>query len=206
VTGASTDGSLLYFYGLNSSSVPVIQKFTTAGATSGLYCSTFPGLGTSVHDIAWQSGGVWIARDNSDSPVIAYNTVGQCTGYVDGTTVSAASGLTMDGSGHLWVSNPDNDTIYLLDVTTGIGEESGSGIDSRALSFSENPFRSSVVVSGEGFSGAMLEIFDLTGRTVETASFQGNYAWNAANMPSGSYYVRVSDSSGEATARLVKID
>jgi len=180
--------------------------FTSAGATSGLYGTTFPGLGTSVHDIAWQSGGVWMARDDSDSPIIAYNTVGQCIGFVDGTTVSAAAGLTMDGNGHLWVSNPDNDTIYLLDVTTGIGEESGSGIDSRTLSLSENPFHSEVVVRGEGFSDAMLEIFDMTGRTVETAAFRGSYAWNSAGVPSGSYYVLVSDASGDASARMVKID
>jgi len=206
VTGASTDGSLLYFYGLNSSSVPVIQMFTAAGTTSGLYCTTFPGLGTSVHDIAWQSGGVWIAREASDFPILAYNTTGECIGSVDCAVISAAAGLTLDGNGFLWVSNPDNDTIYQLDLTTGIGEGSVAGVDSRVLSFSENPFQSNVVVSGEGFSGASLAIFDLTGRTVETAAFQGNYAWNAAGVPSGSYYVRVSDSAGAVTARMVKID
>ena len=207
MTGASTDGSLLYFFGYNSSSTPVIQKFTTAGATSGTYCTTFPGLGSPVHDIAWQSGGVWIARDNPDSPVIAYNTVGQCIGYVDaGTIGGAASGLTMDGSGHLWVSNPENDTIYELDVSTGIGGGSAPGVGSRVLSLSENPFGSAVVIRGDGFDGAVLEIFDAAGRRLEEVPFTGSFTWGGDRIPSGAYLVRVTDAAGSVTSRMTRID
>lgn len=191
-------------HGNNYSGDPVIQQFSTAGSTSSIYMNSFPGLGSAAYDVAWISGGIWIARDVADSPIVAYDTSGLMVGHVDGGTVSAAMGLTIDGEGYLWASNPDNDTIYQLDVSTGIGE-SAPDPAGRDLSFSRNPFVSSVVITAEGFSGATIEIFDLSGRRVHTDSFSGVYTWNAMNVPAGSYFARVSDGTGSAVAGFTRI-
>lgn len=204
MTGLGNNGSYLLVHGKNYSGNPVIQQFSTAGATSSIYMSSFPGLGSTAYDIAWISGGIWIARDDTDSPIIAYDTSGLMVGHVNGTTVSAAMGLTIDGEGYLWASNPDNDTIYQLDVSTGIGE-SAPAPAGRNLSLSRNPFVSSVVITAEGFSSATIEIFDLTGRRVHTDSFSGVYTWNAMNIPAGSYFARVSDGLGSAATRFTRI-
>lgn len=168
--------------------------------------SNFPGLGTH-YDTAWLSGGIWVARDNSDSPILAYNASGLCVGDVEGSLIGgAAAGLTVDGSGYLWASNPDNDTIYQLSVTTGV-EEGGAPLqDPRTISLSGNPFFSSVVITANGFGGATLDIFDLTGRRVENAEFSDSFTWDASAVPAGAYYVRISDTFGSETARMVKLD
>jgi hypothetical protein len=46
----------------------------------------FPGFQPDAFDVAYSSAGMWIAHDNSDSPILRYNTSGVLTGYVMGTT------------------------------------------------------------------------------------------------------------------------
>lgn len=58
----------------------------------------FPGLQPEVFDVAYSSAGMWIARDDTDSPILRYNTSGVLTGYVMGTTVPSAAGLAVDRS------------------------------------------------------------------------------------------------------------
>lgn len=181
-----------------------MARFSTAGSVS-TYMTLFPGLGTGCHDIAFRAGGgVWIARDNSDSPIIAYNTSGVLSGYVESSVISAASGLAVDPQGHLWASNPDNDTIYQIDVTTGTAGEQSSSITPRALSISENPFAGSVLITGTGFSGAEISVYDIFGRSVASAPFPGSYLWNAQSVSPGIYFARVSDGFETLVARLVK--
>ncbi|MCK5064987.1 MAG: T9SS type A sorting domain-containing protein, partial [Candidatus Fermentibacteraceae bacterium] len=133
------------------------------------------------------------------------NTDGLLVGHVDGITLSAAMGLTIDSDGYIWASNPDDDMIYQIEVTTGIEEGSTSPLDTRIIGVNRNPFQSSAVITGDGFNNAVIDIFDLTGRRVLSAAFPGSYTWNAVKMPSGSYFVRISDSAGSSTARLMKI-
>ena len=205
MTGLANDGSYLLVQGNNYYGNRVIQKFSATGSTSSVYMDDFPGMGNTVYDTAWISGGIWIARDNSDSPILAYDTSGLLVGHVEGTTVSAAMGLTIDDQGYLWASNPEDDTIYQLDVSTGI-ESGGPAVIDRELSLSRNPFVSSVVVSAQGFSGATIEIFDLTGRRVHTDGFSGVYTWNASGMPPGSYFAVVRDDEGSSAARFTKLN
>ena len=204
MTGACFNANYIYIIGKNTSGNPVVARFTPTGTVSS-YMTAFPGLGSTFYDIASHpSGGFWIARDNADSPVIAYNTSGAIVGFVESSVVSAAMGLTIDTEGHLWVSNPDNNTIYELDVTTGISEDQTSSIEPRALSASANPFTSSVLIVGNGFNNASIEVFDIFGRSVESAPFQGSFLWNAHAVAPGIYFARVSDSSGSLVTRLVK--
>ena len=204
MTGACTNGSVLYFFGKDYYSQYVTQQFSTGGSTSTVYMDHFPGLGTA-YDTAWLSGGMWIARDDSDSPILAYDTDGLCVGWVEGTVVSAAMGLTMDDSDYLWASNPDDDTIYQLSVTTGVAEGATSGLDPQTVSVSENPFRSSVVITGTGFTEAVLDIFDVCGRRIESSPFSGSYTWDASDAPAGAYLARIRDAEGSATVRMVRI-
>lgn len=205
MTGACFDSNYIYILGTNYSGAPVVARFTTAGAVSS-YMTLFPGLGTGYHDIAFRSGGgVWIARDNADSPIIAYNTSGVLSGYVEGSVISAACGLAIDPDGHLWASNPDNDTICQIDVTTGTAGEHSSTVAPRTIAVSGNPFVGSVLVTGSGFEGAEITVFDMFGRSVASAPFTGSYLWNAQSVSPGVYFARVSDSCETLVARLVKI-
>jgi hypothetical protein len=202
----ANDGSYLLVHGNNYYGNPIIQKFSTAGSTSSIYMDDFPGVGGTRYDTAWLSGGIWIARDNGDSPILAYDTSGLMVGYVEGTTVSAASGLTVDDDGYLWASNPDDDTIYQLEVSTGVGE-GPSAPQVRNITLDRNPFVSSVTITSGGFgNGASIEIFDLTGRRVHSDGFTGAYTWNAVSMPPGAYFAVVSDESGSSVARFTKVD
>jgi len=204
VTGACFDSNYIYILGTNYSGAPVVARFTTAGSVSS-YMTLFPGLGTGYHDIAFLSGGgVWIARDNADSPILAYNASGVLSGYVEGSVISAACGLAVDSEGHLWASNPDDDMIYQIDVITASGEENSSAVTPRSLTVSSNPFVGSVLITGSGFVGADVRIFDVFGRTVESAPFSGSYLWNAQSVSPGIYFARVSDSSETLVTRLVK--
>lgn len=204
MTGACFDSNFIYILGTNYSGAPVVARFTTAGAVSS-YMTLFPGLGTGYHDIAFLSGGgVWIARDNADSPIIAYNTSGVVAGYIEGSVISAARGLAVDSGGHIWASNPDNDTIYQIDVTTGTAGGHSSSMEPVTLTVSENPFTGSVLITGSGFADAQILLFDIFGRTVESAPFSGSYLWNAQSVSPGIYFARVSDSSETLVTRLIK--
>ncbi|MBD3277465.1 MAG: T9SS type A sorting domain-containing protein [Candidatus Aegiribacteria sp.] len=164
----------------------------------------FPGLGSPYYDTAWISGGLWIARDNADSPILCYDTGGVLTGHVDGATVSAAMGLTIDGEGYLWASNPDDDKIYQIDVSTGV-EEGTTGALLEEIRVEHNPFSSSAVITGSGFEGATIEIFDVSGRTMESGDFSGSFTWNAADAPSGTYFAVVRGGGAVDVVRMTKI-
>lgn len=206
MTGACTNGSVLYFLGNDYYSQPLIQTYTTGGSTSSLYMSYFPGIGSTRYDTAWRSGGVWIARDCAESPILAYDTNGACAGFVEGSLIGgAAMGLTIDDEGYLWASNALNDVIYKLEVTTGTAEGSSAGLEPRGITLSENPFRSSVVITGTGFGDAVIEIYDMSGRVVETSAFQESYRWDASGAPAGAYLARISDQGGSETVRMVRI-
>lgn len=201
----ANDGTYLLVHAKDYYGDPVIQRFSSAGSTSSLYMDDFPGIGSTTYDTAWMSGGIWIARDNSDSPILGYDTTGLLVGHVDGSTVSAAMGLTMDDEGYLWASNPDDDRIYQIEVMTGVGE--GPGVQRpRDITLNMNPFHASVVITAEGFEDAALEIFDLTGRRIHDSVFTGVHTWNASGFPAGTYFAVVRDREGSASARLTRID
>ncbi len=145
-----------------------------------------------------------MARDNSDSPILAYNSGGTLVGHISGSLVSEARGLAIDSSGHLWVSNPGNETIYQIDLSTGFSEEGSIPEQPRMLSADRNPVTASVVITGTGFSGASLEIFDVFGRRLESSPFTGTYLWNASGVAHGIYFVRVSDANETRVLKLVR--
>ena len=163
------------------------------------------------YDIAQKGGDIWYACDDSDSPIKAFNTGGALTDYIWNSVVPAAHGLCFEDDRYLWASNYYTDELYRIDLTpTGIEEEEIQ--PSLSLVSSANPFSTSVTIEGAGFSeAAVLEIFDIMGRKVYTASFNGSHTWGGFDMndnqvPCGTYTALVHDGlSGGATLRLLRL-
>ncbi len=181
-----------------------VETFSWSGSVgSSPYINSFSsGLGTP-YDIDVSGGLVWVACDGADSPVKAYTTSGALIDMIPGALVeNAARGVAFESENILWVSNPDTDKLYRIDLSLGIGGGAEPAIDLRA---SSNPFSSDVTISGAGFGdGATLEIFDMTGRRVAEAGFDGSYTWNGADVPSGAYVVRVGDEGTLDTISLIR--
>ena len=205
-------GSVLYAFGnAYGTNVYTVHKYNpTSGSSTGQYMTPtdFPGLLPEVYDIAYSSSGVWVARDESDSPVLCFNTSGVLTNYIMGTTVPAAAGLAMDPEGFLWVSDPVNEKIYKVDITTSISETTAGCFGQGSIHPLANPFNTIAVIEAASYpSGSSVEIFDIRGRLVHTGSvIDGIYSWNALSEPSGTYMIRVSNAGDSETLRLIKTD
>jgi len=226
VTGVGGNGSSAFFAG---------NKTSTAGPEMIARCYPLPLSDTSItfatyitqintvniYDIAYDGtsndvGEIWAATDDTDSPVRCYASTGYPSAALPGSLISAARGIAFYSSGgvdYLWISNPDDSKIYLVDLnTTGI-EEGSSALNSNVvLSSSVNPFHQSVTIFATGISDdAIIEIFDIAGRSVIRSSFSGSFNWNGCSsdgtaVPRGNYCVRVLDSASEAvTLSIVKL-
>ncbi|MBN1434430.1 T9SS type A sorting domain-containing protein [Candidatus Fermentibacterales bacterium] len=163
-----------------------------------------------TYDIARQGddnspNDIWVATDHADSPIRAYNTAGTLTFACD--LVNPVRGMAFNsaaGHDYIWVSNPSDGRIYQIDLNpTGIGEAEGATIEVLDVSPSSNPFRESVIFSVTGAVGqATIEIYDMSGRALARATVSGTFAWDGlteggATAPSGVYFARVRDSSGQ---------
>ena len=181
-----------------------VERYSYTGSIqSGPYL--FQPIGLPVfYDIGYRQGDIWYACDDSDSPVKAFSAGGALTDYIWDTVVPAAHGLCFESDQFLWVSDMYNDKLYRINLDpTGIA--GGEAQTQVCLASSRNPFNSVVTVSGEGFApGAVLEVFDMSGRKVLSSPFQGSLTWGEG-MASGSYLVMVSDGSSRECLRLVKL-
>lgn len=201
-----SNASRLYVLGTSSYGYSVESFSWTGSVGSSPFINRFDsGLGTP-YDIDISGSLIWVACDGADSPVKAYNTSGVLVNMIPGSVVeNAARGMAFESESILWVSNPDTDKLYKIDLSLGISEEGGwvePAVDLRA---SSNPFSSSVTISGTGFGdGAMLEIFDMTGRMVVESPFDGSYTWNGADVPCGAYVVRVGNGEALESINLVR--
>jgi hypothetical protein len=186
----------------------VHQFNPTAGTSIGQYMAPadFPGLNPAVYDIAYSNAGIWVARDETDSPIIRYSTEGVVTDYVSGTIVPAAAGLAIDPDGYLWVSDPVNDKIYKVETTTSISDASAGISAPGAIYPACNPFESVAFINAAGYpDGASVEVYDINGRTVFAGSVTGgSFTWNASSSPAGAYLIRVCDSGNSSVVRMVK--
>ncbi len=91
-----------------------------------------------------------------------------------------------------------------IQVVTGTAE-SPETIPSRTLLLAQNPFYGSVLIQGDGFNDAVIEVFDLSGRIVADGSFSGSYLLDGSSLATGTYFATVRDSEGTATLRLLKL-
>lgn len=151
---------------------------------------------------------MWVASDNASIPARAYNRSGVVVDHIDPILVSAARGVAFDTDGYLWLSNMDTDKIYKIDLTEGI--ETNDPDNSLNITVSSNPFLSSVIITGEGFSGnSEITIFDIQGHLILQDSFDGSYSWdgssNTTPVPSGTYFAVVIDNNGNCdTVKLLR--
>ncbi|MBN2585688.1 MAG: T9SS type A sorting domain-containing protein [Candidatus Fermentibacteraceae bacterium] len=187
-----------------------VERYSYTGSIqSGPYL--FQPIGLPVfYDIGYNNGEIWFACDDSDSPIKAFNTAGALTGYVMDTVVPAANGLCFEDSRFLWASDIHADRLYRIDLNpTGIA--GGGVLAGHSLSCSMNPFYSIVTVSGEGYApDAVLEVFDLSGRMVLSAPFNGTFTWSGCSeagdqVSPGAYIVVVRDGLHRENLSLVRL-
>ncbi len=200
--GAGSSSTAAYFLGTGNqiytaSPLPLpstIQPTQTGSLPTGLVTYDIAREGTNNNS----TGDIWVATNQADSPIRAYNSVGTLTYACD--LVPSVRGMAFSTSGghrYLWVSNPSDNTIYQIDLDYGLGVEEGEGGSAVGLTVSENPFGGMTTLVGTGFSpGATLELFDLSGRRIIEAPFQEIFNLSGAGIPSGIYVARVTDPTG----------
>lgn len=174
-----------------------------------LYTEMYLPTSFSTYDFAHEgaaneTGDFWLATDHYDSPIRSYDDSGDLMYASD--VLPSVRGMAYSSSGshrYLWVSNPDDNMIYQLDLDpVGVEAPQTGPVEPVTLVCSENPFHGSVSFSGTGFGpNAVIEIYDLAGRRVLEADFRGSFVWNGRAedgeaVPSGLYYARVRDRAG----------
>lgn len=131
----------------------------------------------------------------SGSESIAYKYAGMRLWIDDWNEDGMPDMLTSDYNGYVWI---------WIQQTTGVAEGT-TPIPPRTLSASSNPFMELVAITAEGFSDGTLQIFDVSGRAVVECPFSGNFSWDGSGASRGTYFVRVTDSNGTSSLRLVKL-
>ena len=140
------------------------------------------------NDIYWPKG---FLNQGLMAVYAAYSGGGRTQYYFEGYTLFGDPSLTMK----TW-------------PMTGI-EDSGSGvIDSPVSVSTSNPVYGSAPVTLTGTGGpAVVEVFDITGRVVDTPfneNLNGSsmFTWDATSMSTGVYFMRLTQGSNIATARV----
>jgi WD40 repeat protein len=109
-----------------------------------------------------------------------------------------------DGLPDVLAGNYNGYIKVYIQQTVGIGEQETTPV-LRTLQVSSNPFTSSVVITGAGFSSGTIRIYDIMGRTLQSEPFSGSYVWTDNEACSGTYFAEVIDSQGSATVKLLKL-
>ncbi len=145
---------------------------------------------------------VWVASESTVIPIRCYDKTNTMVDYMASDFIPNARGLTIDPEGYLWVSDIENDKIYKVSLTEGVGDETGSSV--MTVTPSANPFSSAVTLNAQGVS-ATVSVFDMQGRLMAEDSFQESWTWNSS-APAGSYVFVVNDGNGNVeTLDLIKI-
>lgn len=200
MTGLSAYGNYLYLGSRNQNRV---YRYTLPGITSMVSFSYLTGYSMTC-DIAMigEDNLVWVASENTSLALKCYDSNNTMVDYIDTDLIPNARGLAIDPNGYLWVSDENTDMIHQVDLTSGVGEQSGN--TPFTVEPSANPFSGAVTIQAPGVN-ATVTVFDVYGRQVVSDSFQENWTWNSS-APAGSYVFVVSDDEGNVeTLDLIKI-
>ena len=200
MTGLSAYGNYLYLGSRNQNRV---YRYTLPNITSMVSYTYLTGFSTTC-DIAMIGADnlVWVASENTSIALKCYDNNSTMVDYVTIDLIPNARGLAIDPNGYLWVSDIETDMIHQLDLSEGVGEESGNV--AFTVTPSANPFTGAVTIQTPGVN-ASITVFDMYGRQVESDTFQESWTWNSS-APAGSYVFVVSDDEGNVeTLDLVKI-
>ncbi|MBD3370037.1 T9SS type A sorting domain-containing protein [Candidatus Fermentibacteria bacterium] len=220
MTGLAMVGSTTYASNTYSSyegCYDLAFSSTSSGYSSmSTYIDDYAGTPTG-YDIGYEqgtdgSGDIWMAIDNATSPVRCYeaSTGGGVEGIEAGIGIGPdIRGVCFEGtsSQYLWVSNQTTDELYRIDLSTGTSSGSTSPVEPLGLAVGQNPFSASTTVGLTGFAGsALVEVFDMCGRTVHSERVEGSFVLDGSSISSGLYVVRATDSGGRnAKASIVKL-
>lgn len=207
MTGIGSDESQLYILG-NGYFAPnnAVEVFSWSGTIGDdPYIEDFQGL-VDPYDMDVNGGLVWVACDGDDSPVKVYDSSGTLVDFIPGIMVGGeARGVAFESSDIVWISNPETDMIYRIEIGVGL-EEEGVQSASALLRADGNPFSASVEILGTGFgTEAVIVVFDTGGRLLESSDFEGRCVLDGSGLPSGAYLVRVSDGVSSASLRLTRL-
>lgn len=218
MTGLGSTSSYVYGLGVDAQSdKKTVEKYSISGyLQSGPYLFDYIDV-DPFYDMAFEGGDsygdIWMACDDSTSPIKAFDTNGALTYAIYDTVIPAAHGLCFESDRYVWASNTYDDEIYRIDLEpVGVGGSSSSPVEGTAtLKSSENPFQSSVVLSATGIETGRLEIFDLAGREVISEPFRGSFTWdgrsaNGSPVEAGPYMARLTYGSGRSVStKLLKL-
>ena len=200
MTGLSVDGNYIYLSSRNQNRsyryvLPNITTRTNYAFYTGasMTCDMVVNVPDSI---------VWVASESPSIPIRCYDTSNTMVDYITPDLIPNARGMAMDPEGYLWVSDIENDKIYKVDLTEGIGEEAGT--TPLNVVPSANPFSGAVTIQAQGLA-ASVSVFDMQGRQVVEDTFQESWTWYSS-APAGSYVFVIRDESGNVeTLDLVKI-
>lgn len=209
--GNESPGNVRLYINDGSDSAPVFSSYTLvqSGSTAITHYRNCPQVadldGDGLKDLLCgaDNNNVYFYQNQgtNEAPVfnggvsIAYKYYGMRLWVDDWNQDGLQDMLTSDYNGYVWM---------WIQSATGTGETSGT-VTARSLAASANPFHGSVGITGAGFESAEISIFDISGRTVLSGPFAGSMVWNASTAPQGAYTVRVTDTVGSSTLRLVKL-
>ncbi len=194
---AANDASYIYVSSRNQNTT---YRYTAPAIASRVTYNTFTGT-TQTRDIAITvEGNIWVANDDPTTmPLRLYNSSSSFIDNVPATLVPAACGVTIDDTGYLWASDPDNDKIYKIDLTEGIaGSEENI---TPFLEASSNPFAGHVTITGTGLdSQATISIYDIRGNLMSGGRFSGSYVFGETeDVSKGIYFARVTNNNGSGS-------
>lgn len=117
--------------------------------------------------------------------------------------------INADGSdelafGSFWDDSIQQVKIYNI-TTTGIVDNGGSNLPQKiSLSAYPNPFNSSTIISIDEIDKAPIDIYDITGRKIESLNVEnGKALWKADGFPSGIYFARLKDNNKAQSIKLI---
>lgn len=206
MTGLTARGNFLYVSSVNQNCA---YRYTMPGIVSRMVYTIYSGY-SNTRDISMDDDGqIWVASGWTSLPLRLYNAQNTLVDYIGSDLIPHAKGVAMDPEGFLWVSDPENDLIYKIDLQVGIGETPGVQ-PQLSIRAGANPFVGSVTVFVEGAETASVEIFDLHGRLVARGTARGSFTWdgliNGSPAPSGAYLAAVGEAGGSvATLNLIKL-
>lgn len=200
--GLAWDGTNLWHNDKASPQIDSGPDLTFQIDTTGQTLQTFSAVGAYPTGLAWDGQHLWTS-DNAFKQIHQVDP----TNFNILRTIAAPggdypNGLAWDGQ-YLWVSNNDADSIYQLDVgLTGIDEnEFGDALPYDFVLFQNypNPFNPSTKIkfSLPKAGKVEIDIYNVSGQFVgkllNGTKKAGTYIvnWDASNMSSGMYFIRI---------------
>lgn len=178
--------------------------------TSGILLSSFDPNDFTMRDLAFDGFNIWAINLAGD--VWKFTTSGELIDSIVGF-LKSGWGLTY-GDESLWASDPYEDMIYQIALSSGIEEETevrNQMSDISLLQNQPNPFYSTTVIrySCQLPTHVSLKVYDLTGMLVkslyegEVAAGEHELRLDADDLTAGVYFYRLAAGFFSTTKKMI---